>query len=367
MDLRLFWIGHLIRILAQRQLLDPEGIGGDLERLLEIPAADLPNWLPEARRNSGALTTLLDGVERRLAQEERRIFASYDHLDRIGSFDPEIRGKYVASLLALWLSFSNRYQWLRSKIFLREDLFEHAEQTFPDATKLRPRSVSLEWSREDLYRVVVLHMGNLSPEMRGWLQGVEGLDLFERQDWGWMPGPMPEGVQKAFVDRLAGELMGKGVRKGYTYRWIPNHLQDAHSRIVPRSILGLLGHAAERALEDSVRDGGSRLLEPKHLRAALGETSELRVAEIREEYPLVDRFENLRGENVLMERSRAVELLGQKRPGEPQSFPEDGERVFSELLDLGVLTVRPDGRVDVPDIYRSGYGIKRRGGVALSR
>jgi hypothetical protein len=41
--------------------------------------------------------------------------------------------------------------------------------------------------------------------------------------------------------------------------------------------------------------------------------------------------------------------------------------VLDELVRLGVVAIRPDGRVDVPDIYRSGFGILRKGGVARPR
>jgi len=42
----------------------------------------------------------------------------------------------------------------------------------------------------------------------------------------------------------------------------------------------------------------------------------------------------------------------------------DGSTAIDELVDLGVLRIRDDGRIDVPDIYRYGFGIKRQGGVA---
>ena len=366
-DLRLFWIGHLVRVLHSKGKLDPSVAPGEVvQKLLSIPLTNLASWIPAARENPGQLTAALDTVERRLEAEGEILFATYDHLDRIGSFDAEIRASYVGSLLAMWLSFSNRYRHLRGKIFLREDLFEQGEVRFPDATKLRPRSVSLEWSREELYRVVVRHLASASSPMRSWLGFTEGLHLENLGEWGWMPSQMPEDTQKSFADRIAGELMGKGVRKGYTYRWIPNHLQDARGSIVPRSMLALFGNAAEKALENPLRKG-SRLLEPRNLRSALEKTSQMRVAEIREEYPLVERIENLRGQTVLMTREPAVRLLGARRVDEPQGLPDDGVAVFNELHSLGVLKTRPDGRVDVPDIYRYGYGIKRKGGVAVAK
>jgi hypothetical protein len=196
---------------------------------------------------------------------------------------------------------------------------------------------------------------------------VPGLALEDRGELGWMPGPMPESVVKAFADRLAGELMGSGVKKGYTYRWIPNRLQDAQVRVVPRSILTLLGAAAQTAVNRDFAPQSSRLLTPQDLAGALPRTSEQRVAEVQEEYPLAGRLENLRGELVMLAPERAIGLLGRPAPGETDTGPRDGAAVLEELIALGVLSRRRDARIDVPDIYRYGFGIKRKGGVARPR
>lgn len=209
-------------------------------------------------------------------------------------------------------------------------------------------------------------MANLSDAMREWLGGARGLHLESRGELGWMPGPMQEAVRRAFAARYAGELMGRGVKKGYTHRWIPNRLQDAQVRVVPRSILSLFGFSADAALHNP-RAKGSRLVTPIDLAAALSPTSRERVNELKEEYGVVSRLENLRGRSVMLALDEAAEALGRAVPGEPLGVPDDGHAVVEELLDLGVLKERSDGRIDVPDLYRYGFGIKRKGGVATPR
>jgi hypothetical protein len=355
--LRAFWMTHLLRRLREELPdLAPPAVGdGDVQEIAQ--------WVGEGREKMAAVGAALDQIDRELTKKKQIVFATYDHLDRIGMLAFETRRRYIRALLALWLSLSNRYASLRAKIFLREDLFDANELAFPDATKLRARSVSLEWDVEALYQVVVRHLSETSDAMRRWLREVEGLTLEDRMELGWMPGPMPEAVQKAFADGLAGELMGRGVKKGYTYRWIPNRLQDSQVRIVPRSILCLLGVAARTAASRSFPADSTRLLTPEDLAAALPETSTQRVAEIGEEYPLVRRLENLRGLQVMLDPAVVAKQLGKPVAGElPSKMP--GEAVKEELIRLGVLSVRRDGRIDVPDIYRYGFGIKRKGGVA---
>jgi hypothetical protein len=91
--------------------------------------------------------------------------------------------------------------------------------------------------------------------MLSWLRRLGKLELQERGSFGFMPGPMPEPVQLAFAREPAGEVMGAGAKKGYTHRWIPNRLQDAKQRIVPRTMLNLLGFAAARARQSPLGSG----------------------------------------------------------------------------------------------------------------
>ena len=137
--------------------------------------------------------------------------------------------------------------------------------------------------------------------------------------------------------------------------------------MVPRSILTLLGEAARQALERGSVPSGQRLLTPQDLAAALGPTSQQRVAEVQEEYSLTARLRNLEGQQVMMRPEEAEKLLGRPRPEEPPGAPTNGKMVLEELINLGVLSRRKDGRIDVPDIYRYGFGIKRKGGVARPR
>ncbi len=364
-DLRTFWMGHLLRRLTSIRPAWQELVPAPLHDAWREGGHDVASWIPAAQEHLAAVSHALDTIERRLIERDELIFATYDHLDRIGAFKPDVRRRYVSSLLALWLSLSNRYSKLRAKIFIREDLFRAGELGFPDATKLRARSVALDWDVGALYRVVIRHVANTSEPMRAWLKPLR-LELREHGEFGWMVGDLPETHRKRFADRLAGELMGRGVKKGYTYRWIPNRLQDAQGQIVPRSILCLVGFAAEEAARHPLSKG-TRLVTPQDLLSALEPTSRERVAEIKEEFALVERIENLRGRRVLMDPEEAMGQLGEPVAGEPDGLPLDGKQVFDELLRLGVISVRKDGRVDVPDIYRYGYGILRKGGVARPR
>lgn len=367
-QLRILWLTHLAGCLAEGGIARdklPVAVWETWRTRRQEPVA----WVEAAQGHLGPLMQWFDDVDRMLQQTEQTIVVTYDHLDRIGRFDVAVREHYAGTLLALWMSLASRYRRIRAKIFLREDLFEAAQRAFPDASKLAARSISLHWDVESLYRVLIRHMAELSEGLRDWLQrGGKKIPLSFDDVLGWSPPPvLPESgraSQKAFVDHLAGELMGKGIKKGYTYRWIPNHLQDAHVRIVPRSMIGLIGNAAGIACTHGPKAGYDRLLHPHELQAALERTSLARVQELQEEHRVVGRLENLRGLTVMIEQGIVQRHLARPAAGVDDGFGLDGRAAMDELIRLGVLKVRTDGRIDVPDIYRAGYGIKRKGGGA---
>lgn len=369
--LRSFWAVHLLtRLVAMRVpgAAMPPALGDAVRAAPGDPGA----WLGGAQQHLAAVIAALDAVDRALEQERTYVFASYDHLDRLGALTAtrNTRQRLVRSLLALWLSLSSRYRRLRAKIFLRPDLLEEAERAFPDASKLRARSISLEWDVSSLYMLAVRHLANRGPEvdlMVEWLAEKAKLELSPHPasaKFGLLPPSMGEDEQWTFATALAGEQMGSGPKKGYTYRWIPQRLKDGGGSIVPRSLLRLLGEAAKQAQRRP--RGKGPLIATEDLVGALAATSRARVTELGDEYPVVKRLENLRGQTMLMARAEVTKLLATPT-GTDDPFGTDGELIFNELHRIGVLETRWDGRVDVPDIYRYGYGIKRKGGARAPR
>lgn len=368
--LRAFWFGHLVGVLAE-SMPDEEQPSEEFLSAWREHRTEPMQWVEIARDQLAPLTSWLDRFDDRCAKSGSWVFVTYDHLDKIGVVRPRARFRFASTLLAMWLSLANRYDRLRAKVFVREDLFQASVMGSTDASKLETRSVSLHWSTEDLYRLVVRHMGAVEG-LRDWLTtGRNAIPLTEHEPIGWFP---PEALpeegrcsQRTLAEKLSGELMGEGVKKGYTHRWIPNHLQDAHGLIVPRPFLNIVAFAAQWALQSGPRAQYSRLLHYTELQAALEKTSQYRARELAEEHPVVQRLEQLRDVVLLADRRSLVTRLAFIPAGTMDGFGADGGAVFDELVRLGVLTVRTDGRVDVPDIYRFGYGIKRKGGVARPR
>jgi hypothetical protein len=90
-------------------------------------------------------------------------------------------------------------------------------------------------------------------------------------------------------------------------------------------------------------------------------TSNRRVNELREDYPVVGRLEGLRGAELFLSRREVIKAL--KSVELADGFDNNAEGAFDELLRIGVLSDRGAGRIDVPDVFRYDFGIKRKGGV----
>lgn len=359
--LRAFWMAHL----AGR--LHAEGVikSAPPAPIFELWQADVNTptaWARAAADNVGALVSWMDLAERELTSSTRPVVVTYDYLDRIGN-SGAVQAKMAGALMAVWQSLTLRYRQLRAKVFLREDLFESSQRAYPDASKLRSRSVLLHWDVDSLYRVLLRRMG-AHESLRHWIQ--DKIEFEQKGILGWVPPASSLGnrsLGEVLMNRMVGERMGRGEKKAFTYRWIPNRLQDAHQRIVPRSLLNLIGTAAEKAL-NSPKARFLRLLTPGDLSAALHHTSKTRIAELLEEHPMVQRLEQLRGLTVMLEASKVERRLAPP-PGTSEDGT-DGRAILEELLRLGVLSRRSDGRIDIPDIYRSAFDIKRRGSVAAA-
>lgn len=373
-DLRAFWLGHLVNRLVAETTLPQRSqllqrLPPELRATFRGDASNPAAWVRTARQNLGALVEYLDGYDDASAKVGETAYVTYDYLDRIGQRDTKTQSRFTSSLLRLWLSFSNRYASLRGKIFVREDLFDRSLSTSSDASKLQSRSVKIVWSLEALYRLLLRNMAS-RPPLYDWL--VSRPTPIELGPGGPLGGHLPptrlaeEGAvsQRSFVTKLAGETMGSGQNKGFVYRWVPNHIQDAHGVIVPRSLLNIFVFAAEYALEWGPKATQQSLFHPTELQAALKKTSLCRVTELAKEHKVVGRLENLKDLIVMADRSEVEARLSQPAKGFDDELGTDGEAACEALLRLGVLKVREDRRIDVPDLYRYGYGIKRKGGVA---
>jgi len=168
--------------------------------------------------------------------------------------------------------------------------------------------------------------------------------------------------------------MGANERKGLTFRWLLDHIRDGRGHALPRPAVRLLEAAAEIQKNGQTLPRWPRLIEPRALRRALDRVSEEHKGSALDEWPWlaglkqrlsaihevpwerreIDRCLQRTWENSWLDPSSTDEI---RPPG------DSARELVDYLIEVGIFRARSDGRIDVPDLFLAGLGLKRRGGV----
>lgn len=294
----------------------------------------------------------------------------FDALDRTSTdwrrMDDIVRGLLRATL---WLK---AFPGLYAKVFLREDQAERTVFNFPDASKLTATKAELAWARHDLHGLLWQRLinapDNYGEQMRNVCTRIE-------QDVVWRIASEMKSesdAQKKAFEVLAGPWMGHDRRRGVPYTWSVGHLADGRGQTSPRSFLAAIRRAAEDSNERYPQHDYA--LHFESIKRGIQKASEIRVQEMAEDYPWVpDILAALSGMNVPIEFDVVLAKWEEKFPAGVQGISRNQlpaqhvDRgwggVHEDLQRLGLLEVRKDGRIDMPDLYRVGFGLGRRGGV----
>jgi hypothetical protein len=372
-EFRSAWLALLVRSLLNHELELPPA-PPEVVELANLSGSDVkePVELLKDDELQIATQTWLDQVERHLVAHDRWIFVVYDDLDVLSPDDWEAVHSGIGELVRFWATTSRRFERLQPKLFLRSDIHRRVA-VGPDIGKLSLGGVDLRWTPGEIYALVAKRMINQSPALREYLAPAK-IAIDEDPVFGAVPRDRNEIAYRSFAERLVGKFMGAGPRKGYTYRWIPNHLQDGNGLLFPRPAVQLFNGAAEREQRHAIAEGDS-LLHHSSLRAALDTVSAARVRELTEqehaEFPwmatLVAAFRE-NGYEVPMTRKdfeKALRDVEWRDSAKPPTT--DYAELAEHLEELGIARRRRDGRFDIGDLYLAGFGLKRRGGVARPR
>ncbi len=316
-------------------------------------------------------------ADQNLVRQNLRQIIVFDALDRLGEDWSQIRERSRA-LLRVALALRS-YKAIKLKIFMRIDQAEDSSlYDFPDASKLMGAKVDLKWERRDLYGLLFTLLANHSPASKPFEKLVKthlGISLDKTEQKGLLPDLMADELkQEKLFTILAGPYMGSDRRRGKTYSWVHNHLADAFGQVSPRTFLVAFRTAAENG--ESLKN---IVVDPKGLQYGLQVASERRVEQLQEDFFWIrDALEPLADlqvpceDKALFERWEAagtISIIEQSVKLGPVEFESGGaaKSLLDAMRRLGVAEKRPDGRINVPDIYRVAAKLLRKGGVRPSR
>ena len=304
----------------------------------------------------------------------------FDALDRC-SDDRKATYRLIRGLMQAAIDV-RPYRRLRIKVFLRSDQVVESEiGDFPDASKVLSSAVELSWPARELYGLLWHHLGNRpdGESFRTFLDTGDwpSVEVNDRRVYS-VPRPLIRETdrQRGKFHEISGKWMGTDRRRGFPYTWIPNHLADTEGRVSPRSFLAALRTAAEDTKDE--RPDHQSALHYDSIKRGVQEASKIRVRELQEDHPWMHRalehlagmfvpceFEEIaarwRDERVLDRLAEEMEQDEVKLP--PRHMAQGADGVRKDIEDLGVFQRLHDGRVNVPDVFRVGYGLGRKGGV----
>jgi len=331
-------------------------------------------WVAE---NPETVARILQDAENSRSPSNTSTLFVFDALDR-SARQWETMDRIIRGLLRVLLDLKP-FRNLHGKVFLREDQFHNRNVAeFPDASKLTATRVELTWGLEDLHGLLWQYLGNASePEgetMRDFADRAGA--VFGKESGVRVPGETMKRdrvLQKRLFSALAGQWMGRDHRRGGTYTWIVGHLADARGMASPRSFLAAVRAAAEDSLERYPNFDFP--LHYESIKRGVQEASRIRVKELAEDYPwLPGLMEPLAGlvvpcgpeefENRWLKRFSSPDsgnLFGERLP--PEHLAEGWSGIREDLARLGIFETMRDGRLNMPDLYRVGFGLGRRGGV----
>ena len=366
--LRELWFAYLVRALKDH--LDDQG-RTDVAPLLAPAAADIEAIYRAFRELGTKPVVVLDRLDEQLEQQGRYLFATYDELDTLGNGDWKLVEAGVRGLVALWAAYARRWQRIRAKLFLRTDLYErHAKAGGADLAKLAAGRVELVWSDRDLYGQLLKRMANVDTTLVDYVQPVKGVTWNDDLSLGRIPKLRTWQDARPVLERMVGVYMGANQKKGLVYRWLLDHVRDGLGRGYPRPFVRLIEEAARLELQHFGTLRSPRLLEPASLRRALDRVSDGHVTDSKDEWPWLEAIKGkLRGDPLVpYAEKEAIQLMeGLSRAKDATPPPFEGRELLDYLLELGIFRRRPDGRIDAPDLFLSGLGLKRKGGVRRGR
>lgn len=327
---------------------------------------------------------LLRAKDTELEAKGMSLVVLFDALDRLADDWQTIR-PLARALLQLALDVRSTRR-IRFKVFLRPDMLQDREIIgFPDASKLLARKADLRWQRADLYALMFQCAANASlggEVFRGVATATTGLTFTASKGNWFLPRALrsDESLQEELFARLAGKAMASGpsgYKRGKPYSWLVNHLLDGLGQVSPRSYSAAVRQAAEHTPLDY-----PLALHFRAIGAGVRAASAIRVTEVStEDYPWIElvmqplrgkltvpcapfEFERIWKKELTIERLKdqlAHSSFGVKLP--PQHLALGAPGLLQDLLSLGLIERLRDQRVQMPDVYRIGFGFGRKGGV----
>jgi hypothetical protein len=361
------WMAYLIRSIQDYL---PASAKESLHKVLELQGGDATSVVRAFATLQETPTLILDALDQELNRTGQTLILGYDELDTLGGFDYSLMRDALRGLIGFWAHYHRRWQRIRGKVFIRTDLFRQFGSLLgPDLSKLAANRVEIEWSDDDLRSLLCKRLLNTNPLFQRFAKA-NGCEMGKHSQFGVIPKYNKIEEWRPFIEQVVSPYMGANIKKGKTWYWIIDHIRDGRGKATPRPLLLMFEQAAEIEQKRSYAQG-PQVLNHSALRAALNSVSTEEVNKAKELPWLEGLAERLKGVHVPIDREEVVKRIRDRwkqrwSQQTDQPPPAETADAFVEILiEWGIFSQRSNGKLDVPDLYRVGLGMLRKGGVKI--
>jgi cellulose biosynthesis protein BcsQ/stress-induced morphogen len=289
------------------------------------------DWLTRLDRKAALDTLLLfDGLDTGFGNEKA---------------DRDRRNRAITGLFSLVTDVGDNLQNFRFKIVLREDIWR--KLSFENKSHFFGRSVTLTWTEKADFFKVAIKPALRSPNFQQIVKSVINPNLLDNSDY-WVEAQVFE-----VWNLLVGERV-KGGKSAFTRNWVWNRLADGSDNRNPRSLLQLFRVATDWETRENQRNVYPKtVIRSRALISSLEQVSQLALdALVKEEFPELQKLID--------------QLKGIARSPFQETELSNVDEELSLAREVGLLSVYEGTedavqRYKVPDLYRLGIGMTRKG------
>lgn len=340
----------------------------------------LSNKISLYQKNLEQFEMDLRDIDNRLYEQNKKHIVLFDALDYAAD-DWKTLKKLLKGLLQAALKFRS-FRAIRLKIFVRPDMLQDSSiYSFTGGSKIIGNKLTLEWNKLELFNLLWQYLGN---DVDGGEAFRHGCKQSFQQNWTrhpdadvWLiPEAMrrDEALQKKVFHALVGDWMGDSPKSGQPYIWLTNHLEDGFGKVSPCSFLAALHEAAD---SDELTEEQDYPLNDKALKKGVQKGSQMQVRTLNEDYRWIEvllkgkdlsfpcDFDDIKSVwfGIRSEIDDAINEPGSMRPPNYSDSDFYYEGIKEYLIALGIFQPMLDDKINMPEVYRVGYGLRRKGGV----
>lgn len=341
--------------------------------LLDKSWLELAAWLAS---HPSEATAILEDADRAFSARGLWAYVLFDGLEQVADSSRD-RSALLRGLLELMLEL-RPLRKLRLKAFVHSDLLSVPEvSAFPGASKVLAAQTVLQWQAPDLFALLFSFLGNApDPDFAADFRQQSALPWAQDGSRFMLPAELADDTerQRAVFAGLTGWADGPGLFRE-PYASLPGQLADARERISPGSLLlaiaCAIGHAEEGSHSTSIADRS--LLPPYSLLVGAARAAGIWTRVLLEEQPWAYRgLKLLAGQSVPLREAAMLRAWRDASYLPPRAeetgrepAPADYHDALEQLQRVGVVETLADGSINIPELYRVGFGLDRRGGFRL--